>query len=162
MYSRHQQPIVAPTSQPLEPLKLPQSKQYFQHLPKKFGPTFIEQSTLGTVLPSAPGVFQNQKDKEGTCRILEATISCIGEMHDWYWVIMSYIQCLSSGLLSRTGHIVCDVTCAKRLHVVWVRSVNIIDLPRIEYIHNPLGTLLDMRFEIQAKGYQETCWLGLA
>ena len=37
-----------------------------------------------------------------------------------------------------------------------------VDLHRMEYIRNPLGTLLDMRFEIRAKGYQEPCWLGLA
>ena len=34
------------------------------------------------------------------------------------------------------------------------------DLPDMEFIHDPEGTLLDMRFEIEAKVcmYQEPCW----
>ena len=51
-----------------------------------------------------------------------------------------------------------DTVCAtrtstKHLHVLWVRSANIVGLLRAEYIHNLVYSLVDMSFEIQAKGY---------
>ena len=42
--------------------------------------------------------------------------------------------------------------------VAVVEDIN--DLPRLEFIHDPEGTLLDMRFEIQAKGY--ACTMSLS